>query len=559
MIRFDHEKSRFMITAPSWNIGPVVRLPIRRFLKKANVWTAPATRLNAQHMLDTMGSWDWEPGARERAERAAATTTEQGRPWPQWFQFKTAPMAHQRRAIARAYSLDAHYLAMEQGTGKTFVVIATACAHRLHQKIRIALIVAPNCVIRTWEEQIAQHCPLPTRVWRMSSDPDPLQFMIPDNEMGFLLVSAESLSQGHAAKKLLAWMPGVPFLMYVDEAHYIKTPGKIRTENCIAIGRLAAVRLAGSGTQLTKSLSDLYSQYEYLDTNIIGLGDFYAFRNRYCIMGGFKRKEIIGYDHVDELMGFLRPYTFEILKKDCLDLPDKVYERRYVDLGPQHQKMYAALRKNALSPYQLPNVLVKTLRLRQLLAGLLPTEESELAHRLDPRVPVETYQAIESASNAKISALMADIEGLQGSMIIFTQWKKEVDQVARLLRPEWGEHVVFTGDLDPDVRQERIHAFQEGRARFFISTIDAGGIGITLTAASTVAFISHTDNFAKRLQAEDRAHRIGTRHVVTYLDYYANDTVDEALKLAHEQKQDLSQFLKERMRSASPAELEAIL
>lgn len=554
MITYDTGSNRFIINAPSWEIGPVMRLPIRRFLKRTGVWVAPVTRNNAQHMLDTMQAWDWEPTAREVAQKAA-TVEHETRPWPQWYQFKTTPMDHQKVACERAYSLDSFYLAMEQGTGKTFVVINTMCAHRLHQRIDRAVIVAPNCVIRTWEEEIQKHCGLPHRVWRMADDPNPLTMIVDEHQIGFVLVSAESLSQGRATEKLLSWTPAWKFGMYVDEAHYIKTPGKVRTDAAIAIGRNAKVRLAGSGTQITKSLVDLYSQYEYLDTNIIGIGDYYAFRNRYCIMGGFKRKEIIGYDNTDELMGFVRPHTYSILKKDCLDLPPKVYERRYVDLSTAHMALYKALRKNSLKPYQLPNVLVKTLRLRQLLSGLLPTPESARAHQEDPTVREVTYQAVKIT--AKIEALAADLDALEGSVLIFCQWRADIGQICSLLNA--GTYVVLHGDIDPDERQVRINKFQTGRVRYFVSTIDAGGIGITLTAASTVCFLSHTDNYAKRMQAEDRAHRIGTKHTVTYIDYYANNTVDEALLAAHEAKVDLAEFLKVRMRTLPAEKLEELL
>jgi SNF2 family DNA or RNA helicase len=252
-------------------------------------------------------------------------------------------------------------------------------------------------------------------------------------------------------------------------------------------------------------------------------------------MGGFKNKQVLGYDNVEELMGFIRPYTFSITKAQCLDLPPKVYTTRYVELSKNHRKQYNALRRNALEPFQLPNVLVKMLRCRQLVGGFLPDEEGQPEKRVLP------------AENAKLVALLEECENLPGQAIIFCNWKPEIAEIALSLPKD--DILVFTGDSDADERQEMIHKFQSGKAKYFIATVQAGGIGITLTAAQTVIYYSHSDNYATRMQSEDRAHRAGTRHTVTYIDLVATDTVDETLLEAHQAKLDLATYVKLRMES----------
>jgi superfamily II DNA or RNA helicase len=536
MIRYVADKNQFFINAPPQFIGPVMRLPMRRFMKKAGVWQVPATRLNCQVMLDTLKSdkWEWQPEALEAAHRATSGTQEL-RAWPAWYRHAgPEPYEHQKRAMQLAYARDAFFLSMEQGTAKTKVAIDVGCAHYLHQRVQYVVIVCPMSVCRTWEDELRTHCPLPFVVHRADSKFKGVS-NIRDGEICFIIAGVESFSQGRAGAAFMAWAPYHKFMMVIDESHSIKTHSTVRTQILQQIGRQAKVRLCLTGTPVTKSLIDLYSQYEFLDPNIIGIGDFYAFRNRYAIMGGFKKKNIIGYDNVEEFMGFIQPYTFAITKKECLDLPEKIYTRRYIELSKAHRDQYAALKKNALEPFELKNVLVKMLRLRQLLGGFLPNEDG---------VPVARIPA---KDNTRLQALITELEVLQGPVIIFCEWVPELRLITDVL-PE-GKAAVFTSDLDADQRQALIHGFQNGVYRYFVSTTQLAHVGLTLTAAETVIYYSHSNSYVIRTQSEDRAHRAGLRHPVTYIDFVANKTVDETLVAAHEVKLDLATYVAQQMQA----------
>jgi len=530
-IRYDASKNRFLITAPPQQVGTVMRLPMRRFMQKLNVWIAPATRLNCETMLETMGAWEWDGGAREIAQ-STQIHDEAKRAWPTWYKYGgPAPYRHQREAAALAYAYDEFFLSMEPGTAKTKVAIDVACAHRLHQYIESCVIICPLSVARTWEDELKTHCPLPYVVAQGSSKFTDI--VVKPEQIGFVIFGVESFSQGKAAQVLLEWGHHHKFMLVMDESHYIKTHNSIRTKKIIEIGRQARVRLCLTGTQITKDLIDLYSQYEFLNTSIIGVGDFYAYRNRYAVMGGFKNKKVVGYDNVDELMGFLRPYTYSITKAECLDLPPKVYTRRYLDLDPAHRLMYDRLRGNQIEELPLKNVLVKMLRSRQLVGGFLPNEDGDSQMQVAP------------GKNAKLQALLAEVESISGSIIIFAQWLPEIGLIRKHL-PE-DQVLVFTGATDPDARQVMIHEFQAGSKRFFLSTIQAGGVGITLTAATAVLYYSCTDSYAARVQSEDRAHRSGLKHSVLYVDFIVNDSVEETLMAAYEAKQSLADFVRDQM------------
>lgn len=535
-IRYDATKNRFLITAPPQQLGVVMKIPMRRHMAKLGVWVAPASRLNCELMLKVMDDWTWDDGARTAAE-STQVRDEAKRAWPIWYKHGgPPPLAHQKDAAALAYAHDSYFLSMEQGTMKTKIAIDVACAHRLHNRITTCLVICPLTVTRTWHDELRTHCPLPFKLVYGNSKFTGIE--VKPEEIGFVVLGVESFSQGHTAEVMIEWAKYNDFMIVMDESHWIKNHASIRTQSIIALGRYAKSRLCLTGTPVTKNLIDLYSQYEFLDTNIMGIGDFYAFRNRYAIMGGFKNKNVIGYDNVEELMGFLRPYTYSITKAQCLDLPPKVYERRYVDLHPEHRKQYDLLRKKKLQPFIFKNALEKALRCRQLVGGFLPGEEKD---SIEWRVP--------PAKNAKLQALLQEIETFPGQAIIFAQWRPEVALIQGVLDPK--DTFVFTGDVNIDERQDMIHGFQAGDRRFFLSTIQAGGIGTTLTAAETVAYFSSSDNYATRMQSEDRAHRGGTKHTVTYFDFIANQTIDETSAAAHLEKLDLAAYVRAAIEGGS--------
>src|SRR6266404_7895225 len=168
IVRYDPAKNQFILTVSPFEIGAVMRLPMKRYLKKAGLWVAPATRLNCTQLLKIADKWQWDSGTREIAE-ATQVSAGADRAWPAWY--KSAgpkPFKHQLEARRLAYSKDNYFLSMEQGTAKTKVAIDVVCAHQLHHKITHVVIVCPSSVCRTWEDEIRTHCPLPYEIGRAS-------------------------------------------------------------------------------------------------------------------------------------------------------------------------------------------------------------------------------------------------------------------------------------------------------------------------------------------------------------------------------------------------------
>lgn len=541
-IRFDASKRTFIIKPNVQTITRVVKMPMRRFLKRAGVWTAPATRLNCEYLVQNLKDSNWDDEALQAALRGAVPKN-LDRSFPSAYKGAgPEPMAHQVEARELAYQHDGYFLAMEQGTAKTKVAIDVAVAHFLERTINALLVISPLTVTRTWAEEFALHAPVAfTTIYADST----FNGTIPrDGSLPVIICGVESLSQGGTFNALNSWAQYQSNLMVVvDESHYIKTPGTIRTKRCIELGTHAKIKLCLTGTSITRNLVDLYSQYEFLDPNIIGVGDFYAFRNRYAIMGGYKRKQIIAYDNVEELMSFIRPVTYTKLKSECMDLPEKVYERRYIKLEKNHMVMYRQLRsKQGLAGLDLKNVLVKMLRSRQLVGGFLPDGDNA------PKAQVF------AALNMKLQVLRQELDVAEGQAIIYCQWRPEMDLIAHEFDYRKESYAQFNGDQDADERQEIIRQFQAGDIKYLVASISAAATGITLTNARTVIYFSHTDQYAQRSQSEDRVHRKGLKHSVTYIDLIAERTVDETLMAAHSEKKDLAGYLTDQMRQGKKLE-----
>jgi len=318
------------------------------------------------------------------------------------------------------------------------------------------------------------------------------------------VINIEALSSKRGAAFAMEFVCRRDTLFAIDESSRIKTPNAARTRTCHKIAEKAKYRRILTGTPMTKSPMDLYSQMMALDPEILGYSSFYSFRNRYAIMGGYENKEIIAYQNLDELSDRLEQYTYRVLKKDCLDLPEKLYQKLYVP----HSKEQAAAYKNMASSmktqldgqeFEASIVLTQLMMLQQVNANYLNDEDGE---------PVRL-----SNKNPRIDALVELLEQHDGKAIIWSRWRHEIEETVAALNQQFGRGAAaaFYGGVSSEDRTRIRQEFQQENAdlRFFVGHPAAGGIGLTLTEASLVVYMSNTFSLEDRLQSEDRAHRIG--------------------------------------------------
>lgn len=460
----------------------------------------------------------------------------------------TIPYDHQWRAIEFIRDKPHAALFMEMGVGKTLTAIFDAVLKfKGTDKANNVLVVCPNSIKSTWVEEIAEHSGALNNDVHQYEDKKKFNKWSRNSKtpgsLNWLIVAVESLSQGGAFKEILTWAENnIGFTMVVDESSTIKGHKAQRTRNVIALSRFAGRRRILSGTPVAKGVEDLYTQYFFLDPNIIGCRSYFAFRNRYCVMGGWQGKQVVGYENLNDLMARLEPYTFRVTKAECLTLPDKVYEKRVVEMSPEQERVYRDMHKNLMAELEGASVTVTTalskmLRLMQISGGFLPVEhdQGEGMGWIPKTIP---------GKNPKLEELMVIMEQAQGKVIIWCKFIAEIDLVSRALLGAKIPAAVVHGAVSEDSRTAARHAFQnDPNIRAYVGQPEAGGIGISLTAASTVIYYSNSYSSVSRIQSEDRAHRIGQKNNVTYIDLVCAKTIDEKVLKALRNKIDFANIV----------------
>jgi len=462
------------------------------------------------------------------------------------FNFKTKPYEHQRVALERSYNKTNYAYFMEMGCGKSKVLIDNMVWLYSQGKIDTAIIVAPKGVYRNWEiSEIPTHLPedIDHEVYVWNPNPnkaqkDHLSEGVSQREkLRILLVNVEGFATAKVRKYLEMFVRGSAFLFAVDESTTIKNPKAKRTKAIVTIGKSASFRRILTGSPVTKSPMDLYSQCEFMDKRLLGFDSYYSFQGRYAItrtqrMGSHSFQQIVGYRNLTELAERLETFSYRVTKEDALDLPDKIYTVREVSLTDEQLKHYMSLKNAAIALLDdgelvsAPAVMTQLLRLQQLLCGHLMTDDGEL---------------VEVPTN-RTTALLETVEEMNGKVIIWSRFRYDIKAIVATLAKTYGaESVVsYFGDTTDEQRQNAITSFQFGDARFFVANPQTAGYGLTLTAAANVIYYANDFNLETRVQSEDRCHRIGQKNSVTYVDLVTRNSIDEHIVKSLRAKIDLS-------------------
>jgi SNF2 family DNA or RNA helicase len=466
------------------------------------------------------------------------------------FEFKTQPYDHQRKALKDSWSAEYYALFMEMGTGKSKVAVDNIAILYEAGKITAALIVAPKGVYDNWVRgEIPAH--LPDRIVRHVMRWSPVKTQKYENELkGFIIdkdqklkifvMNVEAFSSERGFEAAQAFLHQNPDnMIVVDESTTIKNRKAQRTANLIKLRDLAKYRRILTGSPITKSPMDLFSQCELLKEKCLGFNSYFAYQSRYAnvqkrTMGHRSFQQIVGYRRLDELSEKLDKISNRTLKEDCLDLPEKVYIKRFVDLTPDQERVYNQMKKLALAKLETgelattASVLTQIMRLQQICCGHFQPDDED----------------IKTLKNNRMSELMDLIEEVNGKAIIWATYTHDILNIAATIRERFGDDSVacYYGGTQQDDRQDIVNRFQDKRdpLRFFVGQPKTGGYGITLTAANTVIYYSNSYDLEIRLQSEDRAHRIGQTNKVTYIDLVSPNTIDEKILTALRSKIDIA-------------------
>ena len=431
---------------------------------------------------------------------------------------------------------------MEMGTGKSKVLLDGIAMLYDKGKINAALIIAPKGVYKNWYDSeipthMVDHIQKKTVLWQaMINQKQQKQLnslFKPGFDLRILIMNVEAFSTKKGLDFANTFLMANSALVAVDESTTIKNPRAKRTKNILSIAKGSKYRRILTGSPVTKSPLDLYTQCFFLDPFLLDHASYYTFRTRYAVMRtanfhGRSVNLVVGYHHLDELTEKLKPFSYRILKDDCLDLPPKTYMKRVIQLTPEQKTVYQQMKKLALAELNgkmvtTMNVITQLMRMQQITCGHFKADDD----------------SIQDIKNNRITELMDILEELEGKAIIWAHYRHDIDTIVKSIEDKYPRSVMtYYGDTTTEDRQKAIKEIQnpESKVRFLVGTPQTGGYGITLTGASTMIYYSNGYDLEKRQQSEARIDRIGQKKPMTYIDILAEDTIDEKIVKALRKK-----------------------
>lgn len=485
----------------------------------------------------------------------------------------TTAMDHQKRAIAAAKAKppglsDAFGFLCDMGTGKSKIILDEFGAGAVNGGPKDLLVIAPAGSYKNWFRDKGPGHPCEINV---HMDPDFRERLIDvDWHSGpgkghrerielmlraakdksrprALFVNVEALSTTEEAIKLCQeFVSQRGAYVAVDESTTIKGDSK-RTENVIAIGESASVRRIASGLWTPRAPLDLYNQCRFLDERILKLGSSFAFKRRYAHMvrqdfGGRKFWQVVGWHNIEDLQAKVAPWTFRVLKSECLDLEPKHYTSRGVELTKDQRRMYDEIKLFGHAQITdgggfvtTDSVIKQIMRLHQINCGFV-TE--------DP-MSEEGGRVIREVPEHRTDALVAVLQEHQGKAIVWAPFRRSIEKIVKRLKEEFGPNCCaqWHGGNKGTRGEEEIRFLNDPECLFMVATQAAGMRGNTWVVADLVVYYANNYDLEQRDQSEDRAHRKGQTRRVTYVDLIAENTVDAKMVKSLRSKIDMATLI----------------
>lgn len=421
---------------------------------------------------------------------------------------------------------------MDMGTGKTITTIAVAGAMYQEEKIKKLLVVCPKSIVDVWEQEFEKFAGFPYSVVVLDGTGlkkiDTIRHM---NGIGLQVIVVNYESCWRLEAELTKWKPD---MIVCDESSKIKNPQAKCSKALHRLGKISSYNLILTGTPITNSPLDFFSQYKFLDERIFG-GSFYGFRSYYAILGGYQNHQIVGYKHLAELVEKAHAIAYRIKIDEAVELPEFVDEIRPVKLEKKAQQIYDGISKDSYAELMsgevtTRNVLTQLLRLSQCTGGFIRNDDGDDAQQV---------------STAKLEALEDIIDECmeqKKKVVVFARFVPEIDAISKMLTKKKIAHAIIKGDVKD--RAEQVEAFQNNPdVRVFIGQLQTTGMGLTLTAGTVAVYYSLDFSYTNYEQSRARIRRIGQTKRGVYIHLVAKDTVDEHIMSALKQKADVAHML----------------
>ncbi len=522
-------------------------IPGRRWDPKKKVWTIPMTIEAVEQLKYIPGKI--EPIILERyrelkriqdktIEEKYAEQVEPIEPMPLKPHIK--PYQHQIKIYNLGLINPSFAILAEMGTGKSLTAVSIAARRWQRGEVKKLLVVAPTSVLPVWPREF-EACTVPyvcavlegsmqerrKTLQQLNSIKDKLLVAVINYEATWRILD-----------DLLAWKPN---MVIADESQRIKNHSAKQSKALHKLGKVAKYKLILTGTPVQNQPLDFFSQYKFLDETIFGTS-FYAFRNRYAVMGGYGGKQVVGYQNLDELIRKAHSIAFRVTKEEALDLPEQIDQYQYCELEPEAARLYNEIKKQSYAELEneqeitVRNVLTRLLRLQQITGGFVNTDAGIQQH-------------VSSAKLNLLKEVVADIIDAGKKVVIFARFLPEIKAILKILEDMRLEYSYITGEVPNEQRGEQVRAFQEDpNCKVFVAQIQTAGLGITLHSADTSIFYSVDFNYANYSQARARIHRIGQKNNCTYIHLIAKGTVDEHVLKALQHKEDVARMVVDNWR-----------
>ncbi len=501
-------------------------------------WVIPLTAQNASTLSLLGASLDESLKELAKTARVAfVSRCEHRKP-----RVKAKLFAHQKDAYD--FALDAFEkgkavaLLADMGTGKSMMTIAITGTLEADKGVKKMLVVCPKSIVGVWEDEFRKFADyryaLTVLDGTMEKKRSAFNYM-QGAALQIIVVNYESCWR--LESEITKWKPD---LIVCDESSKIKTPSASQSKALHRLGRQSKYNIILTGTPITGSPLDIFSQYKFLDDSIFGTS-FYLFRNRYAILGGYQNRMIVGYRHLDELVEKVHSIAFRIKIEDAVDLPPFIDETRAITLEPKAQSLYRMLEQDcyaelANGEVTARNVLTQLLRLAQCTGGFIRDD-----------IKGEAQQV----SGVKLDALEDIIDTCldeEKKVVVFARFVPEIEAIAAMLKKKKiGYAQIYGATTD---RADQVKKFQEdAEVKVFIGQLQTTGMGLTLTAANVAVFDSLDFSYANYEQSRARIHRIGQKQKCLYIHLVGKGTVDEKILNALKHKGDIAKIMVDDWRS----------
>lgn len=533
-------------------------LPDRKWDLNTKLWRAPLGVANAQYIA---ANYDDDSEIDPEvitiiSELLAQENVQAIMPFPVDHTYKNPPRPYQLDALNKAWGMRDFGLFMEMRTGKSFVDINLAAALYLRGEINAYLIVLfPGAIKSTWKIQLEEHMPVDYEVCLLQAGQNKKTenfIAMETKKLKVLVVGIESLSNGSGPELLTQFVENHKVKFTIDESTCIKNPKAIvskskkrtRVKLCWDVGGLAEYRMIMTGTPITQGIEDLYSQFRFLNWQILGQKSYYAFKGRYCISGGFQMKRIVGYRDVDKVIQKVSPFIYQISTEDAIGIPDEVFEPIYVEQSPTQKRLL----KELGDPYdmstsmgdielEVETILERMIRYQQIVGGHFPFKEGK------------TYNVKSiDGNNPKMDALVGFVETIPEDQKVII-WARFVPELAAIAEA-FPDSIVFKGGMTDVEREHAQREFiREGGPRFWIASQQASARGVELAAASVHIFYSNSFSYDDRKQASMRTSSSAQKSKsILYVDIIMDHKIDKQIVDALQRKKDIADYVTEEIK-----------